>query len=30
MMNLLFVIRKVVPKGMVEEDSEKGDIVTFI
>ena len=29
-MNLLFVIREVVPKGMVEEDSKKGNIVMFI
>ena len=29
-MNLPFVVREVVPKGAVEEDGEKGDVVTFI
>ena len=29
-MNLLFIIREVIPKGIVEEDSKKGNIVIFI
>ena len=29
-MSLLFIVQEVIPKGIVEEDSEKGDIVTFI
>ena len=28
--NLLFVVREAIPKGVVEEDDEEGDVVTFI
>ena len=29
-MNLLFIIREVVPKDIIEEDSKKSNIIIFI
>ena len=29
-MNLSFIIQEVVPKGIVEEDSKKSNIIIFI